>query len=127
MAPSVIELTILSGKPGSLSHAAPLRLTQMVLKPNAPAPEISQLFEEKKVTSLIKTINEEIKSVYVQIEEIYIKEAIPTEIGEEEMIRALDTTRMASSSFFEENLEKIDSTEQTKNKTEHKKTPFKRK
>ncbi|BCY27966.1 hypothetical protein [Flavobacterium okayamense] len=86
-----------------------------------------QVIPEKKVTSLIKTINEEIKSVYIQIEEIHIKEAIPTEIGEEEMIRALDTTRMASSSFFEENLEKIDSTGQQNNNTERKKTPFKRK
>ena len=85
-----------------------------------------QVIPEKKVTSLITTVNEEIKSVYIQIEEILIKEAIPTEIGEEEMIRALDTTRMASDNFFNENLEKIDSTQQ-KTKPERKKSPFNKK
>lgn len=86
-----------------------------------------QVIPEKKVTDLITTVNEEIKSVYKQMEEVILKEAIPTEIGEEEMIKALDTTRMASDNIFNENLEKIDSTEQPKNNTERKKTPFKRK
>ena len=49
---SEMELTMMSGFPGRLSHATPVRLTQMVLKPNAPAPETAQLFDEKNVTSL---------------------------------------------------------------------------
>lgn len=81
-----------------------------------------QAIPEKKVTGLITAINEEIKSVYSQLEEVLIKEAIPMEIGEEDMIRALDTTRMASDNVFNENLEKIDST-QTEPKKELKK-PF---
>ncbi len=85
-----------------------------------------QVIPEKKVTGLIATVNEEIKSIYKQMEEVILKEAIPTEIGEEEMIKALDTTRMASDNIFNENLEKIDSTEQ-KPKSEHKKSPFKKK
>lgn len=85
-----------------------------------------QVIPEKKVTGLITTVNEEIKSIYKQMEEVILKEAIPTEIGEEEMIKALDTTRMASDNIFNENLEKIDSTEQ-KPKSERKKSPFKKK
>lgn len=85
-----------------------------------------QVIPEKKVTGLITTVNEEIKSIYKQMEEVVLKEAIPTEIGEEEMIKALDTTRMASDNIFNENLEKIDSTEQ-KPKSERKKSPFKKK
>lgn len=85
-----------------------------------------QVIPEKKVTSLIKAVNEEISSVYKQLEEVLIKEAIPMEIGEEDMIRALDTTRMASSTIFNENLEKIDSTQQNP-KTERKKSPFNKK
>lgn len=85
-----------------------------------------QVIPEKKVTSLIKVVNEEITSVYKQMEEVLIKEAIPMEIGEEDMIRALDTTRMASDNVFNENLEKIDSTQQ-KPKTERKKSPFNKK
>jgi hypothetical protein len=54
---SEIDLTIWSGFPGSLSQLTPVRLTQIVLKPNAPAPDTSQLFEEKKVTSLGEQLN----------------------------------------------------------------------
>lgn len=68
-----------------------------------------QVIPEKKVTSLIKTINEEIKSVYKQLEEIIIKEAIPMEIGEADLIKALDTSRMATEKVFDDNLKKMDS------------------
>ena len=37
------------GLAGRSSHTLPARVTQMVLKPKAPAPEISQLFDEKKM------------------------------------------------------------------------------
>lgn len=62
-----------------------------------------------KVIALIKSVNEEIRGVYNQMEEVLIKERIPMEIGEEAMIRALDTTRLANSKSFEENLIKTDS------------------
>ncbi|MDC3312091.1 hypothetical protein OAW28_05510 [Alphaproteobacteria bacterium] len=54
---SEIDLTIWSGFPRRLSQLKPDLLTQIVLKPNAPAPHTSQLFEEKKVTSLGEQLN----------------------------------------------------------------------
>jgi hypothetical protein len=45
---------------------------------------------------LIPEINEEIKGLYKQWDEIIIKKAIPKEIGEELMLQALDTTRNAN-------------------------------
>ncbi len=64
---------------------------------------------EKKVLELIKTVNNEISSVYLQLNEIIVKEKIPMEMGEADMIRALDTTRLANEALFEKNLEKTDS------------------
>lgn len=65
-----------------------------------------RLIPEKKVISLIKAVNEEIAGVYIQMEEVIIKEAIPMEIGEAEMIRALDTSRNANSNKMEEAMKK---------------------
>lgn len=65
-----------------------------------------QNIPEKKVFQLIENINSEIKGVYGQFDEILIKKAIPKEIGEEDMIRALDTSRMATVKFLEENTKK---------------------
>ena len=61
---------------------------------------------EKRVIQLIEEINTEINGVYKQWNEIVIKTAIPKEIGEDEMIRALDTTRNANSKLMEEKMEK---------------------
>jgi hypothetical protein len=61
---------------------------------------------EKKVISLITEVNSEIKGVYGQWNEIIIKKAIPREIGEDEMIKALDTSRFANSKFLEESMSK---------------------
>ena len=60
---------------------------------------------EKKVVTLIDEINEEIKGVYTQWDEVFIKKAIPKEVGEDDMIRALDTTRLANKKFQEEIIE----------------------
>lgn len=68
-----------------------------------------QEIPKEKVIALIKIVNLEIASVYDQLEEVVIKERIPMEIGEEDMIRALDTTRLANEKLFEENLIKTDS------------------
>lgn len=62
---------------------------------------------QKKVFSLIDDINGEIKGVYNQLDEVIIKQAIPKEIGEDEMIKALDTSRMANSKVFEESVTKL--------------------
>jgi len=83
-----------------------------------------QHIPQKKVNQLIKTVNEEINSVYSQMEEVVIKERIPMEIGEETMIRALDTTRLANAKSFEENLLKTDSIE---NNTSNKLLPSRKK
>jgi hypothetical protein len=61
---------------------------------------------EKKVFSLITEINAEIKGVYGQWNEIVVKKAIPREIGEDEMIKALDTSRFANSKFLEKSMSK---------------------
>ncbi|WP_052705281.1 hypothetical protein [Flavobacterium sp. 316] len=60
---------------------------------------------EKRILTLITEINEEIKGVYTQWDEVVIKKAIPKEIGEDDMIRALDTTRLANKKFQDEIIE----------------------
>ena len=60
---------------------------------------------QQKVLTLITEINEEIKGVYTQWDEIIIKKAIPKEIGEDLMIRALDTNRMANKKFQDKIIE----------------------
>ncbi len=51
---------------------------------------------EKKVVALIKEITHETTSLQNQMNELVILNEIPKEIGEDEMLRALDTTRMAN-------------------------------
>jgi hypothetical protein len=81
------------------------RLVTLKTKINALDTYINlQEIPEKKVFGLISDINSELKGVYGQWEEIYIKKAIPKEIGEEEMLKALDTTRMANSKFLEDSM-----------------------
>ena len=58
-----------------------------------------------KIAKLIPEINEEIKGLYNQWDEIIIKKAIPKEIGEELMLQALDTTRNARPSQMKEKME----------------------
>lgn len=60
---------------------------------------------QKKVLGLISEINEEIKGVYTQLDEVVVKKAIPKEIGEDFMIRALDTTRLANRKFQDKVIE----------------------
>lgn len=55
-----------------------------------------RVIPEKRIAKLIPEINDEIKGLYKQWDEIIIKKAIPKEIGEDVMLRALDTTRNAN-------------------------------
>jgi hypothetical protein len=71
-----------------------------------------QEIPEKRVFKLIENINSEIKGVYGQLDEILIKQAIPKEIGEDDMIKALDTSRMATAKFLDENTEKSNKTKE---------------
>ena len=50
---------------------------------------------DEKVTALINDITKETISLQNQMDEIIRITEIPKEIGEEEMLRALDTVRMA--------------------------------
>lgn len=51
---------------------------------------------DKKVVKLINEITHETTSLQNQMNELIILSEIPKEIGEEEMLRALDTVRMAN-------------------------------
>lgn len=51
---------------------------------------------DKKVVTLIKEITHETTSLQNQMNELIVISEIPKEIGEEEMLRALDTVRMAN-------------------------------
>ena len=51
---------------------------------------------DKKVVKLINEITHETTSLQNQMSELIILSEIPKEIGEEEMLRALDTVRMAN-------------------------------
>lgn len=64
-----------------------------------------EVIPEQKIAKLIPEINEEIKGLYNQWDEIIIKKAIPKEIGEELMLQALDTTRNARPSQMKEKME----------------------
>lgn len=64
-----------------------------------------QVIPEARIAKLIPEINEEIKGLYNQWEEIIIKKAIPKEIGEELMLQALDTTRNARPKQMKEKME----------------------
>jgi hypothetical protein len=63
---------------------------------------------EQKVAQLIPEINEEIKGLYNQWDEILIKKAIPKEIGEELMLQALDTARNARPDLMKQKMELSD-------------------
>jgi hypothetical protein len=60
---------------------------------------------EQKVAKLIPEINEEIKGLYSQWDEIIIKKAIPKEIGENLMLQALDKTRNARPKLMQQKME----------------------
>ena len=66
------------------------------------------IIPEQKVARLIPEINEEIKGLYSQWDEIIIKKAIPKEIGEDLMLQALDTTRNARSNLMKQKMELSD-------------------
>lgn len=68
---------------------------------------------QDKVEPLIREINKELIAFYNQCNEIVIKNRIPFEVGEKEMISALDTTRNAKTMDFDE-LEKIEVQEKDK-------------
>lgn len=55
-----------------------------------------EVIPEKKVVTLIKEITHETTSLQNQMNELIILSEIPKEAGEEEMLRALDTVRMAN-------------------------------
>jgi hypothetical protein len=63
------------------------------------------IIPEQKVAQIIPEINEEIKGLYNQWDEISIKKAIPKEIGEELMLQALDTARNASPKLMKQKME----------------------
>jgi hypothetical protein len=54
------------------------------------------IIQDKKVTVLINEITHEMTSLQNQFDEIVRFSEIPKEVGEEEMLRALDTVRMAN-------------------------------
>lgn len=55
---------------------------------------------EKKIILLIPEINQEIQSLQLQMQEIVKREQIPSEIGEPDRIKMLDTTRLAPSTLI---------------------------
>ncbi|WP_396187842.1 hypothetical protein [Flavobacterium sp.] len=57
---------------------------------------------QDKVERLIRELNQEIMAFYSQCEELIIKNKIPVEDGEKELINALDTTRHAKNMDFDE-------------------------
>ena len=65
-----------------------------------------RVIPEQKIAKLIPEINEEIRGLYNQWDEIIIKKSIPKEIGEELMLRALDTTRNASAKKMNEKIKR---------------------
>lgn len=64
-----------------------------------------RVIPEQRIAKLIPEINEEIKGLYNQWDEIIIKKAIPKEIGEELMLQALDTARHADPNKMREKME----------------------
>jgi len=64
-----------------------------------------EVIPQQKIANLISEINEEIKGLYNQWDEIVIKKAIPKEIGEELMLQALDTARNATPLQMKEKME----------------------
>jgi len=109
-----MKIKNVSGKADSLSLTVPeiynnrqvkSRLVTMTTKIKSLDTFIHlQDIPEEKVIRLIAEINTEINGIYRQWDEIVIKAAIPKEIGEDQMIRALDTTRNASSKIMNEKI-----------------------
>ncbi|MBP6001696.1 MAG: hypothetical protein KA513_05630 [Flavobacterium sp.] len=64
-----------------------------------------RVIPEQKVAQLIPEINEEIKGLYNQWDEILIKKAIPKEIGEALMLQALDTACNARPDLMKQKME----------------------
>jgi hypothetical protein len=67
-----------------------------------------RVIPEQRIAKLIPEINEEIKGLYKQWDEIIIKKTIPKEIGEELMLQALDTTRNANPDEMRKKMEILD-------------------
>lgn len=65
------------------------------------------IIPQDKVDVLIKDLNKELIAFYSQCQELVLKSKIPFEVGEKEMISALDTTRNAKNMNFDE-LEKLE-------------------
>ncbi|WP_430614804.1 hypothetical protein [Flavobacterium sp. JP2137] len=58
---------------------------------------------QKKILWLIPEINMTITSLVNQMDEVVAKKSIPKEVGEAEMLQALDTVRRANPTFTENN------------------------
>lgn len=71
---------------------------------------------QDKIKQLIPEINAEINALVGQWEEINIKKRIPKEVGEEFMIKALDTARNANPELMMEKMKKQDSINNSINK-----------
>lgn len=56
---------------------------------------------EKKILWLIPQINSALMSLVNQMEEVVVKKSIPKEVGEAEMLKALDTVRLANPTLIE--------------------------
>ncbi|CAM3570748.1 hypothetical protein FLGE108171_03500 [Flavobacterium gelidilacus] len=76
---------------------------------------------QNKIKALIPEINEEISALVGQWEEIIVKKRIPKEVGEEYMIKALDTARNANPELMMEKMKQQDSINNSLNK---RKSPF---
>jgi hypothetical protein len=76
---------------------------------------------QNKIKELIPEINEEINALVGQWEEIIIKKRIPREVGEEYLIKALDTARNANPELMMEKMRQQDSINNSLNK---RKSPF---
>ena len=71
---------------------------------------------QDKIKQLIPEINAEINALIGQWEEINIKKRIPKEVGEEFMIKALDTARNANPELMMEKMKQQDSINNSINK-----------
>jgi hypothetical protein len=76
---------------------------------------------QNKIKELIPEINEEINALVGQWEEIIVKKRIPREVGEEYLIKALDTARNANPELMMEKMRQQDSINNSLNK---RKSPF---
>lgn len=77
---------------------------------------------QDRIEKVIPQINEEVIALIQQWEEIMIKKQIPKEVGEDFMIKALDTTRNANPALMLDKMNKLDSINNSMRKK--KKTAF---